>query len=130
MARPKKQNPPEKEHFIGLRVTNDLYEVMCKESESAGMNLSEYLRYIAVHHRIVYRAPIIHNNKPLISYLAKMNKLGNNMNQIAHHLNAGLPLTESLAKELHTTLQALDLMIIHCNQALEAEYGNNKTHRD
>ena len=35
MARPKKENPPTKERFIHVRVTEDLYDVIAKEAEEA-----------------------------------------------------------------------------------------------
>ena len=55
MARPKKENPPTKERFIHVRVTEDLYDVIAKEAEEAHLSVSEYLRKLATDKRITLR---------------------------------------------------------------------------
>ena len=55
MARPKKENPPTKERFIHVRVTEDLYDVIAKEAKEAHLSVSEYLRKLATDKRITFR---------------------------------------------------------------------------
>lgn len=53
MARPKKEVPPAKEHFVGIRLTEDLYRVIQNEADNAGLSISEYFRRLATKHKIV-----------------------------------------------------------------------------
>lgn len=100
MARPKKENPPTKERFIHVRVTEDLYNVIAKEAEEAHLSVSEYLRKLATDKRITLRKEVVFDNPELLSALSNLGKIGSNLNQIARHLNEGGSMNLSLRKEL------------------------------
>lgn len=100
MARPKKENPPTKERFIHVRVTEDLYDVIAKEAEEAHLSVSEYLRKLATDKRITLRKELVFDNPELLSALSNLGKIGSNLNQIARHLNEGGSMNLSLRKEL------------------------------
>lgn len=100
MARPKKENPPTKERFIHVRVTEDLYDVIAKEAEEAHLSVSEYLRKLATDKRITLRKEVVFDNPELLSALSNLGKIGSNLNQIARHLNEGGSMNLSLRKEL------------------------------
>lgn len=100
MARPKKENPPTKERFIHVRVTEDLYDVIAKEAEAAHLSVSEYLRKLATDKRITLRKEVVFDNPELLSALSNLGKIGSNLNQIARHLNEGGSMNLSLRKEL------------------------------
>ena len=125
MARPKKGAPPAKEHFVGIRLTEGLYRVIQSEADNAGLSISEYFRRLATKHKIVMQPPIFHDDTALVSKLAKLNKLGSNLNQIAQYFNEGGLMTNPLAKELHHALQEIDKLVIRCNEELEKEYGSH-----
>ena len=125
MARPKKGAPPAKEHFVGIRLTEGLYRVIQSEADNAGLSISEYFRRLATKHKIVMQPPILHEDTALVSELAKLNKLGSNLNQIAQYFNEGGLMTNPLAKELHHALQEIDKLVIRCNEELEKEYGSH-----
>ncbi len=125
MARPKKGAPPAKEHFVGIRLTEGLYRVIQSEADNAGLSISEYFRRLATKHKIVMQPPIFHDDTALDSELAKLNKLGSNLNQIAQYFNEGGLMTNPLAKELHHALQEIDKLVIRCNEELEKEYGSH-----
>ena len=57
--------------------------------------------------------------------LRNINKLGNNLNQIARYLNEGGQMNETLSQEIRKTLTTLDLSIHDFNSAVEAEYGQS-----
>lgn len=42
MARPKKEVPPAKEHFVGIRLTEDLYRVIQNEADNAGLCIASF----------------------------------------------------------------------------------------
>jgi len=125
MARPRKEMPPKKEHFIGIRLTDDLFEVLSGNAEKAGLSLSAYIRQLIAGKTIKAQPPIFHDDTALVSELAKLNKLGNNLNQIARYFNEGGLMTNPLAQELHHALQDIDKMVIRCNEELEKEYGSH-----
>ena len=75
--------------------------------------------------KIVMQPPIFHDDTALVSELAKLNKLGSNLNQIAQYFNEGGLMTNPLAKELHHALQEIDKLVIRCNEELEKEYGSH-----
>ena len=125
MARPKKENPPTKERFIHVRVTDDLYDVIAKEAKEAHLSVSEYLRKLATDKRITLRKEVIFDNPELLSALSNLGKIGSNLNQIARHLNEGSSINLSLRKEI---LQCItDLRTIREDvKEMAGEYrGNN-----
>ena len=75
--------------------------------------------------RIPKQVIVLHDDSALVSELAKLNKLGSNLNQIARYFNEGGMMTNSLAKELHHALQEVEKMVIRCNEELEKEYGDH-----
>lgn len=125
MARPKKQFPPVREKFIGFRVTEDLYETLARDTASANLSISEYCRRLIAGKKINYQAPIIHNDSAIVDELRDINKLGNNMNQIARFLNQGGTITDGIADELREAIRLLTGSCIKINKAVVEEYGNH-----
>ena len=123
MARPSKKTPPAKVHQLPVRFTEDLYAVLSDNAQKAGLTRGEYIRHLVAGKTPKAHPPIFHDDTALVSELAKLNKLGNNLNQIARYFNEGGLMTNPLAKELHHTLQEIDKMVIRCNEELEKEYG-------
>jgi len=83
MARPRKETPPKKEHCIGIRLTDDLFEVLSGNAEKAGLSLSAYIRQFIAGKTPKAQPPIFHDDTAMVSELAKLNKLGSNLNKIA-----------------------------------------------
>ena len=123
MARKKKELPPPKEHFIGFRLTDDLYQVIATDAANAHLSVSEYCRQLALNRKIRYLPPIIHDDTAIIHELHDINKLGSNLNQIARYLNQDGTMTNPLAKELRETLRQINDSCSKLNHALEEEYG-------
>lgn len=107
MARPKKTLPPTKEKRIMFRVTEDLYDVISLEASSAKMSVSEYCRKVCTDKKIILRQENVFDSPELLSALSEIGKIGNNLNQIARHLNSGNPLDLPLRKELLHTVSEL-----------------------
>ena len=125
MARPKKKTPPAKEHQLPVRFTEDLYAVLSENAQKAGLTRGEYIRHLVAGRTPKAQPPIFHDDTALVSELAKLNKLGSNLNQISRYFNEGGLMTNELAKELHHTLQEIDKMVLRCNKELEKEYGSH-----
>ena len=125
MARPTKKTPPAKVHQLPVRFTEDLYAVLSENAQKAGLTRGEYIRHLVAGRTPKAQPPIFHDDTALVSELAKLNKLGSNLNPIARYFNEGGLMTNPLAKELHHTLQEIDKMVIRCNKELEKEYGSH-----
>lgn len=128
MPRPKKEFPPKKEKFIGFKVTEELYDVISKEATEAKMSVSEYCRKLATDHKITIHQETVFDSSELLRALGDMGKIGSNLNQIAHHLNEGMPLYEDMKKEIYRSIT--DIKEIRDNiRSITGEYrGNTETH--
>ncbi len=125
MARPKKQFPPVREKFIGFRVTEDLYETLANDAASANLSVSEYCRRLIVGRKVTYQIPVIHDDNAIINEFKNINKMGNNMNQIARHLNQGGTMTDEIADDLKEAIRLITRCCLNVNKVLEEEYGNH-----
>lgn len=128
MPRPKKDFPPKRTHNIHFRVTQDMYDVIAEESEKAKMSVSEYCRKLATDHKITVHQETVFDSSKLVKVLGNMGKIGSNLNQIAHHLNEGMPLYEDMKKEIYSSIT--DIKEIRDNiRSITGEYrGNTETH--
>ncbi len=122
MAR-KKKELGQKERTIHFRVSEAFYEVIAHEARQCGLSISEFCRRVLLNRRIKKLPVIIHDEREIKQELRNIDRLENNMNQIARHLNQGGALTQPLADELWKELTKLDLAIHDFNLAVEKEYG-------
>lgn len=122
MAR-KKKELGQKERTIHFRVSEAFYEVIAHEARQCGLSISEFCRRVLLNRRIKKLPVIIHDEREIKQELRNIDRLENNMNQIARHLNQGGVLTQPLADELWKELTKLDLAIHDFNLAVEKEYG-------
>ena len=103
-GRKKKDLPPAKERFVGLRFTEEQYSVLEHNAKAAQLSVSEYIE--------------------ILEELRKINKVGSNLNQIARHLNQGGVMTNPLAAELKGIARMLHDTCMKYDAAVEKEYGN------
>ena len=89
-GRKKKDLPPAKERFVGLRFTEEQYSVLEHNAKAAQLSVSEYIRRSVTGQKIPVFHPIIHDEHEILEELRKINKVGSNLNQIARHLNQGV----------------------------------------
>ena len=103
MSRPKKNWPPAKEKILTLRVSDVLYETLTEDAKASGLSRSDYLRALLSNRRVTVKPEIVYNNPRILKALGDIGKIGSNLNQIAHHLNAG----ETFSAALYDQLQDL-----------------------
>ena len=125
MSGKRKEFPPAKTRRINLRVTEEMYEMMVHDAASAQLSITEYIRNLILNRKIRYLPPIIHDDTAIVHELHDINKLGNNLNQIARYLNQDGTMTNPLAKELRETLRQINDSCSKLNHALEEEYGRH-----
>ena len=121
-GRKKKTLPPPKKHRITIRLTEDEYEVLKRDCQSSQLSVSEYIRRLLLHREIPIYPIIIHDDRELIEELYKINKVGNNLNQIARHLNQGGMMTNPVALELRNIARHLHDSLMRLDEAAEKEY--------
>ena len=80
-----------------------MYELICTDAHNAGMSISVFCRNAVLNRKIVQRPPVFHDDTALVHELRNLNKLGNNLNQIARALNSGFP-DQSLESEIRRAL--------------------------
>ena len=125
----KKKDIGVKEKRIYIRVSEALYEVIAYSAKKSGLSLAEYCRRAVLNQPIKKLPVIIHDEKEIAQALrnidANIGRLGNNLNQIARHLNQGGAIMEPVLEEIKSELTKLDLSIHDFNLAVEKEYGSN-----
>ena len=124
-GRKKKDLPPAKGRFVGLRFTEEQYAVLERNAKNAQMSVSEYIRRSVTSQKIPVFQPIIHDEHEILEELKKINKVGSNLNQIAKHLNQGGKVTNQLAVELKSIAGMLHDTCMKYDAAVEKEYGNS-----
>ena len=126
-GRKKKTLPPPKKRRITIRLTEDEYVVLKKECELSQLSVSEYIRRLLLHRKIPIYPIVIHDDRELIEELHKINKVGNNLNQIARYLNQGGVMTNPLAKQLKDIASHLHDSLMRLDAAAEKEYQSINT---
>ena len=121
-GRKKKTLPPSKEQRITIRLTEYEYQVLKKECQLSQLSVSEYIRRLLLNREIPIYPVIIHDEHEILEELRKINKVGNNLNQIARHLNQGGVMTNSLALELRNIAHHMHDSLIRLDEAAEKEY--------
>ena len=114
-----------REKTIHFRVSEAFYEVIAHEARQCGLSISEFCRRVLINRPIKKLPVIIHDEREIKQELRNINKLGNNLNQIARYLNEGGQMNETLSQEIRKTLTTLDLSIHDFNSAVEAEFGQS-----
>ena len=99
MAR-KKDELGAREKTIHFRVSEAFYEVIAHEARQCGLSMSEFCRRVLINRPIKKLPVIIHDEREIKQELRNINKLGNNLNQIARYLNEGGQMNETLAQEI------------------------------
>ena len=125
----KKKDIGVKEKKIFFRVSDSLYEVIAYSAKKSGLSISEFCRRAVLNQPIKKLPVIIHDEKEIAQALrnidANIKRLGNNLNQIARHLNQGGAITQQVLDDVEQELTKLDLSIDNFNRAVEKEYGIN-----
>jgi hypothetical protein len=110
MSRKKKEIPPAKEHFVGVRMTDEMWNVLEKNAVLAGISPSEYIRRLILNQKIVLKPELVFDSAELLDVFRNLGKIGGNLNQIARHLNEGGTFTEEMAMEISECITQLHQM--------------------
>lgn len=107
MARPKKTLPSPKSKMLTLRLTEELFDLLTVNAQKARLPRTEYIRSLILNHHPVIRYETVFDSKELLSIFSNLGKIGNNLNQIARHLNQDNPMDDSIKKEIQVCITEL-----------------------
>lgn len=122
-GRKKKTLPSSKEHRITIRLTEDEYDVLKRECLSSQLSISEYIRRLLRNRKIPVYPIIIHDEHEILEELRKINKVGNNLNQIVRYFNNNGIMNNQVYKEMKEVIHLLHGACIKYDAAVEKEYG-------
>lgn len=130
MPRKKKELPPAKEHFIGIRVTNELYAVLQNEASESSLSLSDYIRKLLTSRRpTIHRTTeIVYDDPELLKVFSNLAACGNNLNQIAAYLNQNGTMTNPMWKEIKSCITDLYEMRDNIKEIVGEYRGSHLTH--
>ena len=100
MRRKNLNKAPVKSRHIDLRVDQKTYDAIANDADYMGISVSEYIRQMLTKGKVVMKEYAILNPDTLDHVLFHLGHVGGNLNQIAHHLNSGGPLTKELMRDI------------------------------
>ncbi len=102
MGRNKKNFPPTKEVNFHFRMTQELYDVLQAEATASNLSLSDYVRKILTSRKPIIKrtTEIVFDSTELLQIFRNLGAYGNNLNQIAAHLNTGGNMTNNMWKDI------------------------------
>ena len=113
---------------LTIRMDEALYEKICNGARTARVSQVEYARHLLKNGKVTVKQEIIAEVPELKRLIAEFGKIGSNLNQIAHHFNAGGAHSSYMYEQTMKALAALYsiLLIIRqnhpfCNAFLRLE---------
>ena len=96
MSKTKSKIRDKREKRITIRLTEDEYERILSEADSANLSIAEYVRSQLKNGKVIARYEVVTEKETRRKLAEEYHKIGINLNQIAHHLNGGGEATDSL----------------------------------
>ena len=103
----KNYKPDNRTNWIHVRMSDEEYEQFQLQLERTGMTMSDYIRDMTLTGEVKVIVKTVLNSDKLDQIIYECGCIGNNVNQIAKHLNEGNPMTAKLTKQLHHELASL-----------------------
>lgn len=90
--------------MLTLRVSDDELDLINDYAEKSGLSRSAYLRKVVIGKIPPVKYEIVYNNPRILKIFANLANISGNLNQIAHHLNAGRGWTDDLRREVYESI--------------------------
>ena len=88
-----------KDRFVGVRLDKESFSKVEDAAMAAGLSISEYIRGSLTQRKITIKEEIVVEVPVIKELIAALGKIGANLNQIAHHFNAGGVLFQQMYRE-------------------------------
>ena len=129
----RKYNTPHREHVIKTRLSEEEYAAFKKQCEANGLSQSEYLRKAITGVKVETVIRIGGINQEFLDSLNTTNReiirVGTNLNQIAHSLNAGDEISFPILREIHDCVGDLTELRFDLLKKAGDAIGNDKAYR-
>lgn len=88
-----------KDRFVGVRLDKESFSKVEEAAMAAGLSISEYIRRALTRRKITIKEEIVVEVPVIKELIVALGKTGANLNQIAHHFNAGGVLSQQMYRE-------------------------------
>lgn len=88
-----------KDRFVGVRLDRESFSKVEEAAMATGLSISEYIRRALTRRKITIKEEIVVEVPVIKKLIAALGKIGANLNQIAHHFNAGGVLSQQMYRE-------------------------------
>ena len=95
---------------LTIRMDDELYERICNGAKTARISQVEFTRRLLKKGKVTVKQEIIAEVPALKKLIAEFGKIGSNLNQIAHHFNAGGAHSSYMYEQTQKALSALYAM--------------------
>ena len=95
---------------LTIRMDDELYEMICNGAKTARISQVEYARRLLKKGKVTVKQEIIAEVPELKKLIAEFGKIGSNLNQLAHHFNAGGTHSSYMYEQTQKALSALYAM--------------------
>jgi len=102
MVRPKKDLS--KPNMLTLRVSDTELDIINGYADKSGLSRSAYLRKTIIGKTPPIKYEIVYNSPKILKIFSNLANITGNLNQIAHHLNAGRGWTDELRREVNEAI--------------------------
>ena len=129
----RKYNTPHREHIVKTRLSEEEYRAFQERCKASGLSQSEYLRKAIIGAKVETVIRLGGVNQEFLNSLNVTNReivrIGTNLNQIAHQLNAGGGLSIPVAREIYDCIGELTDLRFSLLKKVGEALGNDKTYR-
>ncbi len=102
MTRPKKDLS--RPNMLTLRFSDAELDVINGYAEKSGLSRSAYLRKTVIGKTPPIKYEIVYNSQEILKIFSNLANITGNLNQIAHHLNAGRGWTDDFRREVNEAI--------------------------
>ena len=129
----RKYNTPHREHVVKTRLSEEEYAAFKKQCDLSRLSQSEYLRKLISGQKVETVIRIGGVNQEFLDSFNTTNReivrVGTNLNQIAHQLNAGSEISPPIINEIHGCIGELNELRFDVLKKVGDAVGNDKAYR-
>ena len=107
MSKTKSKIRANREKRITIRLTEDEYKRILSEAVSANLSIAEYVRTQLRNGKVNVKVELVTDKDTKKKLAEEYHKIGVNLNQIAHHLNSGGEINNSILKDIEHNVSEL-----------------------
>lgn len=126
-------DPGHREFVVKVKLTGQEKENLDQMCRSCGLSRSGYIRMILFTRKVNIQKPPGEADEALLEKISQLvtefSRTGNNLNQIARHLNSGGGFSEDTVSVLRNSYGELAELKHELLKLLGGFYGNHKAHR-